>query len=753
MKPFWLILLFIFLFSCKKDELDPSEEIFEAKISEHIIGPQGGFINSDSIHIYIPAGSFDSEHKLELWLTEDPTASQTRVSSSYLLKGIPYNFKTPFKIGIFYTGDLGGKSFLAAGYSQVKEDIPNEELIFDFLPASDSVNYLWGEFQAIRMENGNTKKAKISESSGFELFIWAISFMATYETDFAKIGYPGTLDLNKIKHLGDRIDSAAKYFTSRGLINKYLGKLNIAIFSLGEDVPIKYHNLHRNNILFIQPNELLNRGLHLHKHIFMNIDANKFNTYDENYIRMIAGESIYRFVHSIYLGVPDNWLEWGLIYRFKNFFIKNTDIWEDLYFKPEFYEQPFIGLVTGINSLSETWDHPNVSSVEKGHGIAMTPLLEYLFSVYDSDKQLLKTIFKNRVSDQMIPLDNLLNSVPADIDVWWPGFFYKFLTGKILPSAPPMCIENIHSTNEFYFMDESDTVKYFQETYYPISGGICRLNFSPDAFREGESLRFRYTALPASTMVNFLIFSEQDGELEFLIEGNDIAISDVKSLVEKGVSGLVVLVVNNTIPENMFFRYPENVFARYIITLEIRKETDKTIEWPWKYVNINFENLTAIYEWDNGDEFESPASFGHHVQNCIFSAGESAFYSSWDTSYTNGITGYNKKVDLFIKVDTLRLDVISFEASNMVEYFYDNNLETRQESSITGGKVPASYNDADYLTNQIDGTGSCSAIHSFEHTYTEKPGTSYEKTRVLTSFDCTQDSYLRISWKKDKLVW
>lgn len=85
MKSFWLIIfLFIFLFACQKDELDPDETISENKISELIIGPQGGSMNSDSIMIFVPPGSFDSEYNHELWVAEDITDGGSRVRKSYI---------------------------------------------------------------------------------------------------------------------------------------------------------------------------------------------------------------------------------------------------------------------------------------------------------------------------------------------------------------------------------------------------------------------------------------------------------------------------------------------------------------------------------------------------------------------------------------------------------------------------------------------------------------------------------------------
>jgi len=90
-----LILLLLISLSCKKDNPVIPENPEEKPLTEAVIGPEGGSINTDAVIIAIPTGAFDEKQNIKLSLAEDQEGfTDKRNTNVFKIDKMPAVFKS-----------------------------------------------------------------------------------------------------------------------------------------------------------------------------------------------------------------------------------------------------------------------------------------------------------------------------------------------------------------------------------------------------------------------------------------------------------------------------------------------------------------------------------------------------------------------------------------------------------------------------------------------------------------------------------
>ncbi|MDX1702628.1 MAG: hypothetical protein R3250_18500, partial [Melioribacteraceae bacterium] len=172
------------------------------------------------------------------------------------------------------------------------------------------------------------------------------------------------------------------------------------------------------------------------------------------------------------------------------------------------------------------------------------------------------------------------------------------------------------------------------------------------------------------------------------------------------------------------------------------------VNWPWRYVNIVFNNVDVLcnvstggtYIWDN-------LFFSHPQRYTSILPDGITFVTEWDTVYSGGSTEVGQ---LSITVDTLTYMVKHFQASKYYEYKSGGVTTMHQSLEIEADNIPMTWKDEETLTNNIDGPESCSAVYHFNFIYTNNVGTPNEYTYTLDSYNCDNITYVAVFWDVDK---
>jgi len=172
------------------------------------------------------------------------------------------------------------------------------------------------------------------------------------------------------------------------------------------------------------------------------------------------------------------------------------------------------------------------------------------------------------------------------------------------------------------------------------------------------------------------------------------------------------------------------------------------VNWPWRYVNIVFNNVDVLcnvstggtYLWDN-------LTFSHPLQYTGILTDGVTFVAEWDTVYSGGSTEVGQ---LSIKVDTLTYMVTHFQASKYYEYKSGGVVTSNQSLEIEGQNIPMVWKDEETLTNSIEGSESCTAVYHFNFIYTANVGKPTEYTYTLDSYNCDELTFISLFWDINK---
>lgn len=262
---------------------------------------------------------------------------------------------------------------------------------------------------------------------------------------------------------------------------------------------------------------------------------------------------------------------------------------------------PFYGMnVLEMKAYTGIFDEEYHLKKQILHGIRMAPLITFLMDQYNTDLDLITSLYNQMQTKAMLnqPIDALLNCISEPEHQWWPAFFKTYLEGGIRDIPAEMFLEQIDAGDQMHFMDKTDTVKYFDRSYPDFSAKICQVNLSRNlaesVLSEGDKMTF--TLGPQSLNLDYvkvLVFAYRDDQLEFLSEGKEVTIHNIKAKIDEGYSSLLAVVVNsmNEAP------YLEETG----IDLTVRIIRDK--EWPWTFLASQVVVTEAIFRSKDGTEY------------------------------------------------------------------------------------------------------------------------------------------------------
>ena len=756
----FLCMLPLLFNSCKKDlvEPDPNDEPSDVQsVSEAVIGADGGKLEAEDFILTVPEGAFDTTVTLKLVPIEnDPDRSAVQVSSTYQLIGLNCLWSKPLELKIRFEGTLEEESYMAVGFKHYDVELEDSVMVNELFAAVESQGFLSCTVPPLEVPNSSVKFTPehpiLYHPLAFHarLMVRGWSKIITVRSECAEIKYnPGlNFDRSKVEQFAKYLDEAVYFFDIMGLMEKqifqkdYMIRVNI----FNEPARITHP-------FFFQPQFEPMEGFDASinspwtKIYKIKIPGSYFENADNNQLRMAAGEGVFWFDNYCYVKDKKNWLHWALNYWVREYFYGSNPEYKEGNDTYAMVMRPFQGINAIIKDDEETSPMGAYDATKRLHGFGMSSLMKYLFDTYNDNFDLLPKIYAE-MSDEsglLHPIDVILNSIEDPEYIWWPGFFKEYLTGGIWDVPAEVFLDKINSSDKVLFMDDTDTVRYFDRSYMDLSAGLFQVNLSKDLseYVLGDEDKMNFKLGPKSLNMNYvkvLVYKFKEGQLTFLGEGQDVTIDNVKGLIDDGYTTLLAAVVNSA------NEYPYKEEMNIELTIRMIKEKI----WPWKYVTIDAHVTEAIFQspsmgetsWDN---------FTHELTDRLLEASEDGtqFTANWLDQDTN----YKYEGGIDITVDTETFEITGFYAWSNMESISDNKVTLSEKHDIQGKEglsIPVVYWDDDYLTHQVSGEEVCSVIGDWTYVYSANPGESYELRNTLATYSCNNNANLLFFWAREK---
>ena len=478
------------------------------------VGNQGGTIGTDDFILTIPAGAFDSDYELQLYVDYGGyDFGESGVSPVFRVDDLPAEWELPLEVSIAYNGTLAGESYIAVGGETTVDtwDSSYTDVGFSLYPAEEASGFLTCEIPV--PQNIGRKSLKKRTFETFSSLMSAVTNGAQWLSQadhFMLRGvelqyYPDVLDelLVYLEEAYDRFkDLGFDYSKRTWPINvdaKWMSKGN-AVFYYADGMVAEYDE----NTIF--SSQRLAIEIAYMACIFPYYDLREENAWLLSAVSLWA---LYKFQY---------YTEWG-VDKLKN----------------------------GIKASFDGFPHTNTTDATiRGASF----FFEYLVNRYGG--AILGQIFED-TEDWLHAVEAIVQNT-ADPLEWLADYYTYLMTDSTLSTwLGDFWQTNMH--DQCTISDATVTVT-LTDTYYDISGKWYRIDLSSDLQPDND---LKFTVDGQGAVLN--LFKFNNGEITGAgSTDGEYTISDIKDFADDGYD-LFALVTNN--------RYASPYTDVSTITLEI----------------------------------------------------------------------------------------------------------------------------------------------------------------------------------------
>ena len=750
----FIIVISLFCVSCKKEALEPDSQVepHVDQIAEAIIGPEGGHLESGDFLLLVPEGAFDTSLTLMLYLDEnDPSRLTNQVSPSYRLTGLNRAWNKPLELSLKYEGEWDEGSQIAFAFPYFNEEQEDTVQVHELYSAADSMGFLKCILPAVQDLESSLKSAMqfppLYQGVTFFKYIMVRGLVriGTHRSDYAEIKYDKGVDLSKVIRLGQDLDEAVLFFHALGFIdaNLFTGIYKLRVEILDEENSERFPT-------YCKPDFETLKGLYVRSRTYFSAGVLSLYTikvplkhfqYAENKdVRRLAGRGI--FEYGSYCRIPDktNWIYFAFRSWVEEYFYGSNPT--PLEVTPIMH--PFHGMNTV--DMEQYWDlFQGEYELRRHifHGIGMSPLITFLMDEHNPDMDLMDKMYKEleKPGGSNRAIDAFLESVSVPEYTWWPEFVKAYLEGGVREIPAEMFMDHIDAGDQMHFIDKTDTVKYFDRTYPDLSARLCQVNLSRNLSESvlGEEDQLHFKLGPENRNLDYtkvLVFGYKEDQLEFLSEGSEVSIDNIKGLIESGYTTLLAAVVNSA-SEAPYLEETE-------IDLTVKIIGEK--KWPWSYLAVQVVVTDAIFQSNEGVEY-TWLEFQFKISDHEVEVSEDG--SHFTASWLDHGNDYKYEGGMDISLDLESFSINSFYIWSKSESLSDGKVSLSEKTEIRGKEgttIPLVYSDDVYCYHQVDKGEVCSVIGSYSYEYHMYPGESYEVKNTLISYSCLEEAEVIFYW-------
>jgi hypothetical protein len=703
----YLVCILCLLLGCSGDSPTgpgPEDGAYTLEGTE-TIGETGGAIEIEDFSLEVPAGAFDGDHTLKIFVSsEDRPFDQEQATRAFRLEGLPDEFSKPLRLSIKYEGTISEESFLALGerfFDYVQGDSATS---YSLHSASDSSGYLVGEIPPAGSATMQSRQGGIGATASPADLSEAVKLLGVtglkgrYGAHFW-IAFPlGLVEVSAPAVEAMLEEVYAKIVTDLQMPWPWWGRLNVLIQDLGPSVGA-YSTSFGGKIPM----------LHLSRQHLSQGDFTK--------VRVDAGKELLSWILPTF---DESAIEPGHFWLWNAVIAWSEEVFTDdaAYRHPAAFAgnemAPFNGMRAGVG---------DGSGVEREfrHGHGMSAVIKYLVDDARFGMGGIKGTYET-IQSGSDPTAALLNNMDATAADWWPEFFTDYVGGGVYGVGADVFTTSQNLSGSWTVDGENDTLMSFTRDFPDLSAGLYLIDLNYGSLDESARMVLTLTG-ELTTPVSLMLFRIDGTTATYLGRSTSqgsaaLQVTDLEGLYAGGLRKLLVVAVNSNVSET----YLEQ--SNLDLEMKIVKKPAGTqfnsfdflirVVGQWHYVSGDY---TSDYDDDLEEE---PWGLVDVIPGEM--TDETTFEGSFESEGASGavIATFNPELDSVLTIS--------------LEMTWDVQGGRQWSHSFAARDVPISDDLTDWAWFRIDGAAACGVIEDVQYMYANP---SAEESRTLTGFYCT----------------
>ena len=728
-------LFLLFTLSCKKDPIS-STQLTAAATST--IGSNGGTLETTDFSIVVPAGSFQNDTELSLYILPDvSTFGVSSVSQTFMVEGLPDEFDKSIRLSIKYDGALSDSSYIARG--EMAEDFITGDFseVYQFISVQDSAGFLVGYLPSAIDQGISKNIANFNTNSILQDIFEVVTSYKAVETDHFIIKYPSIYSKGTVEAFGNLFEEIRKT-----VINDLHFNFNIKAFG-GDCLNHRYCWDWPRIIIIKDVNEKI--SLNYAKYLdyprgpFINADGILMGTSIGSEAQLLIGKTLLEISMNTYINfdIDRIWLEGAILNWLEEFFGVISGL-----------EPPasFIGNeLAPFNGMQKSYS----SRFSISHEDGMVAMIKYLIDNNLIENNGLGKIFRDIHEKNIHPVNSILNNVNALIASWWPDFFEKYISGDVYNVSSSVFTNPTNLGGTWDINTDADTLKVFNNTYADLSAHRFIINLNHSIIDTSAKLILNTSGVVGGYGISVLVFGlNSSNNLQHLVtaQASDsyTVIPNLKQYYDSGIRQFLVVVVNST-------HNGADYLGNTVIDLNVSVKQQEAQPPEYNKCEIRYKILHNINEVINKPSGETinnysryvetiqsyEGSFDGNVFNGSYERNDNSIGLTSNGSIAVGLNSTNELIETFSLVDN-RIDVVGSTTYNT-------------SKNLNGQNISLTSDLYEILTFKVEGADMCNYITSSDYTQTENYYVSdtiwRTEDRTTISYECDTDCFLEIKFK------
>ena len=681
-----------FLVTCKKDLTSPDGDEPQMTMT---IGPDGGTLETADFTLHVPAGVFQTEATISIFLSTDASPfGDNSVSSMFIVEGLPDDFQKPIPVKFKYNGTLSEESYIVMGEEATPISLNELTTAYHLLDAEDSSGWLVGTLPAPGTASAKRQAQTHSGRAGEGYISIALGTISHYmqitsnEGHF-RIMYPMlTVSSSDVNALAGFLEEA--YIDVRDSLGfDYSTRTSWPVVAtvMPFTRPFRSPEAFGYSVCSRLGNNFA----------WLEFNSGTMSNHEE--MRATAGHEFFHLIQSLYDprlpgekagNQPEHlWLNEAMSVWSEGLFTDQQNFISKVY--SENVQEPFFGMHTPLAAGQ---------SASQNHGYGMVPMIEYLTRQHGTG--CLVEIYK-RIGNARHPVEAIATAAESP-GLWLEAFLRDYSLGNLYSLQVSNLVQLATSNSQTYeITSPEDTLQVYSRHYKDLSARMFFIKLRDANMDSTASLSFSIDDNTGNFQIT--VFKYGAGSIEYVTHtangqtSPSISVPNLKKDYMDQNRHVLAMVTHT----RGVLPYTDSTAAD--LTIKVKKN-EETPPPDYNYCSVSIRTVYDIH-WE--DTYDSTS--GDRTESKLLSKG---FYGTLNGNSFSGTPSQSSDHPNIVYEGSLKVDLnssmtqvgnfsVSLSTTNPYSDYTEHHVV--EVFTVNGGTVSGS--DGRY---KIEGTGTCSHI-------------------------------------------
>ncbi|MBU1701618.1 MAG: hypothetical protein KJ970_01005 [Candidatus Eisenbacteria bacterium] len=584
------------------------------------IGPLGGTMATEDFSLTIPAGAFNLDVKLDLYVSSeaDPFGDHG-TTMSFRLEGLPDDYAEPLELSIKSEGSLSGDLAMGIGEEMLLPESDSTAVVYDLVTAEESSGYLVCTLpvdeappKANHKAGGKavptTKHRYYTGVFGYATYVRSDHFVICYPAS-----YPAYIDLI-VPLLEDSYDAILDQVGLHFPGYNFRKPLKVIIFQPA-------HELHA-KIYFSQDQTGYVPVLY--------VDPLSLTQQNSPAVRLKVGHELLKAAQNLYIYAATNppadpaywWFHRSLRSWAEELFADDSN-----YTKPAGFDTNPMAAFGGLQAPGQGL----VNGLKHSHG--MSAVFKYLMTDPGFGPGGIFGVYYRMMTENVTSLDALDEKIESPLETWWPGFFKKYMDGELYAVNVDLFKDLESGAWDIQGPDDSPAEFYSRYgigNYPDLSARIFSVGLTSYDFDDDDVIKFTATSPTVEQdFLTVLAYAWKPGDLLYIGHASALQIGDIPILTDAGYTDILAVVVNS------------DGVPPFTNTAEVDLLIELTTEAPLTHAQIAAGNIRCMYR----DEYSDTPELNNDHEGHYWTGNIPVAIQASQTAENTWIGGWNRIVN------------------------------------------------------------------------------------------------------------